>query len=153
MPTLPRLVRRAARGRITRVVLVALLLALAGVPVTAAAQPEAPLADTAKRADWATVQALLLQGASHALELYADAHVMSPPDELVVTGFADIHIQCALTIFFVQPEAPTQIAAIEQGGKGPRPRLRPTPALGGVGLAGGTIACAGKKNARNARLF
>ena len=61
MPTMPRLVRRSARGRITRVVLVALLLALAGVPVTAAAQPEAPLADTAKRADWATVQALLLQ--------------------------------------------------------------------------------------------
>lgn len=53
----------AARGRVTRVVQVALLLALAGVPVTAAPSPEAPLADAAKRADWATLQTLLQQGA------------------------------------------------------------------------------------------
>ncbi len=63
MPAMPRLGRRAARGRVTRVVRVALLLAVAGAPVTAAAQPEAPLADAAKRVDWATVQALLRQGA------------------------------------------------------------------------------------------
>ena len=61
MPTMPRLVRRAARGRRTRVILVTVLLA--GVPVTAAAQAEAPLADAAQRADWATVQASLRQGA------------------------------------------------------------------------------------------
>ena len=55
--------RSAARMRVTRVVRVALLLALAGAPVTAAAPPEAPLADAAKRADLATVQTLLQQGA------------------------------------------------------------------------------------------
>ena len=46
----------------TRVARVALLLALTGLPVTAAAQPGAPLADAAKRADWTTVQTLLQRG-------------------------------------------------------------------------------------------
>ena len=60
---MPGLKRSAVRGRVTRVVRVALLLALAGAPVTAAAPPEAPLADAARRADWATVETLLHQGA------------------------------------------------------------------------------------------
>ena len=60
---MPGLRRSTARGWVTRVVRVTLLLALAGAPVTAAAQPEVPLADAAKRADWTSVRTLLQQGA------------------------------------------------------------------------------------------
>ena len=49
--------------RVTRVCLSALLLAPVGVRVAAAAPPDAPLADAAKRADWAAVRALLQEGA------------------------------------------------------------------------------------------
>jgi len=55
--------RRNARMRVARVCRSALLLVLAGVRIAAAAPPEAPLADAAKRADWATVETLLQQGA------------------------------------------------------------------------------------------
>ena len=52
-----------ARTRAARVCRYGLLLALMGVGAAAAAPPEAPLADAAKRADWAAVRTLLQQGA------------------------------------------------------------------------------------------
>ncbi len=55
--------RRCAWTRVARVCRFGLLLALAGVRAAAAAPPEAPLADAARQADWAAVQALLQQGA------------------------------------------------------------------------------------------
>ena len=55
--------RRAPMTRMARVGRYAFLLATLAVSVAAAAPPEAPLADAAKRADWATVRGLLQQGA------------------------------------------------------------------------------------------
>ena len=55
--------RRAAMTRMARVRRYAFLLATLAVSVAAAAPPEAPVADAAKRADWATVRGLLQQGA------------------------------------------------------------------------------------------
>ena len=52
-----------ARTLVARVCRYGLLLALMGVGAAAAAPPEAPLADAAKRADWSTVRTLLQQGA------------------------------------------------------------------------------------------
>ena len=53
----------AAGMRVARVCISGLLLALAAAGVATAAPPEAPLADAAKRADWAAVRTLLRQGA------------------------------------------------------------------------------------------
>ena len=53
----------AAGMRVVLVCLSGLLAGLAAVGAAAAAPPEAPLADAAKRADWAAVRTLLRQGA------------------------------------------------------------------------------------------
>ncbi len=53
---------RVAGMWLARVCRSGLLLALLGGGVAAAAPPDAPLADAAKRADWATVETLLRQG-------------------------------------------------------------------------------------------
>lgn len=52
-----------ARSPMARLFRSTLLLALVGIRVAAAAPPEAPLADAAKRADWTAVRALLQAGA------------------------------------------------------------------------------------------
>ena len=52
-----------ARTLVARACRYGLLLALMGVGAAAAAPPEAPLADAAKRADWAAIRTLLQQGA------------------------------------------------------------------------------------------
>ena len=51
-----------ARSRMARLFRSTLLLALVGIRVAAAAPPEAPLADAAKRADWAAVRSAAASG-------------------------------------------------------------------------------------------